>query len=408
MWKGQTDACEESTGGAGSPISRMPQKTKGGLLPSRQPPKTSQVTEGSPQVTEALAYWQKELASRAESTQNMYLRDFKAFLNYAGKTADELLAQREQDETNKDRKVQRRIESLLNEYVAAKRKEGYSPATLQRYFAAVRSFFDTHYTPLKMRRSDYPKGESLGVRAATRELIRKALDDKRTRHKEATTAVMLFLKDSGLRASDARLLNYGDISEALERGDDFIPITIITQKVKTIAKTFIGYEAIHALKEYINHRKKGTRRIPAETITTKSPLFITTETHNAKRIPRVTMSHMIQTAFTRVNERNLSAHSLRKYLQTTLEAAGINSNWIDQILGHKLINSRDAYSKPTDEQLLEAYTKAYRLIRVYPDLKIPEPAQPPTTYNTPTLEEATALLAKATALLAQAAASNKQ
>jgi len=37
MWKGQTDACEESTGGAGSPISRMPQKTKGGLQPTRQP-----------------------------------------------------------------------------------------------------------------------------------------------------------------------------------------------------------------------------------------------------------------------------------------------------------------------------------------------------------------------------------
>jgi len=36
-WKGQTDADEESTGSAGSPISRMPQKTKGGLQPTRQP-----------------------------------------------------------------------------------------------------------------------------------------------------------------------------------------------------------------------------------------------------------------------------------------------------------------------------------------------------------------------------------
>jgi len=340
-------------------------------LPSRQPFKTSQCTErtpqcteGTPRITEALTYWQKELSSRAESTKNVYFQDFKAFLDYAGKTADELLAQREQDETSKDRKIQRRIESLLNEYIAAKRKEGYSPATLQRYFAAVRSFFDTHYTPLKMRRNDYPKGESLGVRAATKELIRKALDDKRTRHKKATTAVMLFLKDSGLRASDARLLNHGDISEALERGDEFMPITIITQKVKTTAKTFIGYEAIHALKEYIKHREKGTRRIPPETITAKSPLFITTQTHNAKRIPRPTISHVVENAFLRINEKNLSAHSLRKYLQTTLEAAGINSNWIDQILGHKLINSRDAYSKPTDEQLFEAYTKAYKLIRV--------------------------------------------
>ena len=63
----------------------------------------------------------------------------------------------------------------------------------------------------------------------------------------------------------------------------------------------------------------------------------------------------------------MSAHSLRKKLQTDLEKAGINPNWIDQILGHELINSRDAYSLPTDEELREAYTKAYPFIRVYPE-----------------------------------------
>ena len=36
-WKGQTDADEDSARSAGSPISRMPQSTKGGLRPTRQP-----------------------------------------------------------------------------------------------------------------------------------------------------------------------------------------------------------------------------------------------------------------------------------------------------------------------------------------------------------------------------------
>ena len=36
-WKGQTVADDKSTGGAGSPISRMPQSTKGGLRPTHQP-----------------------------------------------------------------------------------------------------------------------------------------------------------------------------------------------------------------------------------------------------------------------------------------------------------------------------------------------------------------------------------
>ena len=64
----------------------------------------------------------------------------------------------------------------------------------------------------------------------------------------------------------------------------------------------------------------------------------------------------------------MSAHSLRKKLQTDLEKAGINSNWIDQILGHELINSRDAYSLPTDEELKEAYLKSYPIMRIYPEV----------------------------------------
>jgi hypothetical protein len=76
-------------------------------------------------------------------------------------------------------------------------------------------------------------------------------------------------------------------------------------------------------------------------------------------------------AFVNVNEDRMSAHSLRKKLQTDLEKAGINSNWIDQILGHQLINSRDAYSLPTDEELREAYAKAYQFIRVYPEINKP-------------------------------------
>jgi hypothetical protein len=57
----------------------MPQRTKGGLLPSRQPSKTSQVTEDLPQVTEALQYWQKELASRASSRLRKLLKQYYAY-----------------------------------------------------------------------------------------------------------------------------------------------------------------------------------------------------------------------------------------------------------------------------------------------------------------------------------------
>ncbi len=98
---------------------------------------------------------------------------------------------------------------------------------------------------------------------------------------------------------------------------------------------------------------------------------------------------MIRNAFLRVNEANLSPHSLRKYLQTSLEEAKVNANWIDQIIGHELINCRGAYSKPTDEQLKEAYTQAYQFIKVYPDPTSQKPATPATPEAPATSQQTT-------------------
>jgi hypothetical protein len=64
----------------------------------------------------------------------------------------------------------------------------------------------------------------------------------------------------------------------------------------------------------------------------------------------------------------------------------------NQILGHQLINSRDAYSLPTDEELKEAYQKAYQYIKVYPEINEPTATlktdkQPMSILTQPTITE---------------------
>jgi hypothetical protein len=132
-----------------------------------------------------------------------------------------------------------------------------------------------------------------------------------------------------------------------------------TEKTGYIAKTFFGTDAIKALKAYIEARRKGSRKIDPETVTKNSPLFRTWEKGKAKRMSRMCASTIIRNAFLKIGEKKMSAHSLRKALQTNLEKGGMPTNWIDQVLGHELINSRDAYSLPTEEELKEAYMKAY-------------------------------------------------
>ena len=315
-----------------------------------------------------MQYWQSELANKEEGTKQRYQQYFNEFLSFIGKTPDQLVVQRQQDLLNPDRRIQRRVESLLLAFLAKKKAEGYAVATRQIYFASIRSFFEIHYFPLIMRKGDYPKGDSNGVKRATKEAILKVLNNKRQRNKLTIKAIMLFIKDSGLRVSDVRRLNYGDISKQLENGETIIQLNVITEKTNLLAKTFIGEEAIAALKEYIEARKQGSkdpRNVKPEIITRESPLFKVWTKGEIKRYSRHSLSSLMREAFVNINEDRMSAHSLRKKLQTDLEKAGINSNWIDQILGHALINSRDAYSLPTDEELREAYIRAYQFIRVF-------------------------------------------
>lgn len=321
----------------------------------------------------ALKYWQDELATKEETTRVIYEKKFADFLQFINKNPDELIVQRQQDLLNPDIKIQRRIESQFLGYIAAKKKEGYATASLQIMYASIRSFFEIHYFPLRIRRGDYPKGDSNGVKRATKEAILKVLNNKTARNRITAKPAILFIKDSGLRISDVRRLNCDFFLDALEKNPntDLIEIHIITQKTKLLAKTFIGREAIDALKEYIETRRKGSRNVAPETITKESPLFKIWKRGKVRRISRHSFSTLLRQAFVNVNEDKMSAHSLRKKLQTDLERAKVNSNWIDQILGRQLINSRDAYSLPTDEELGEAYVKAYQFIRVFPETNKP-------------------------------------
>ena len=57
------------------------------------------------------------------------------------------------------------------------------------------------------------------------------------------------------------------------------------------------------------------------------------------------------------------------------------------MLGHELINSRDAYSLPTDEELQEAYEKAYYVFAIDPRAE-PAKQEQPEIIEVRSLEEA--------------------
>jgi site-specific recombinase XerD/uncharacterized coiled-coil protein SlyX len=318
---------------------------------------------------ESMNYWISELASKAQSTRTKYQEYFQKFCAFANKTPNELIEQRKIDLKADDPREQRRIEFLLRGFMVHLKDDGLSSSTQMIAFAAVKSFFESNEYPLRTKRNDYPKGEHLGSRVITKQVIKEILENPRNmKDKLKVKALVMALKDSGLRVSDVANLNYSHVSEALEKGLEFIPLTLVTQKSKTVAKTFLGPEAVNALKLYMAERRKGTRHIAPETITSACPLFRINLNFNGK-VKRVTpgsITSLIKFQCGKTGQQKLSAHSFRKFLQTNLDVAGVSPNLIDQMLGHKLPNSRDAYSLPSEEQLLKTYMDAYPQIRVYP------------------------------------------
>jgi len=100
----------------------------------------------------ALEYWLGEIVNRSESTKRQYVRFFERFCDFAGKGPNELIEQRKQDLQSTDIKVQMKAESMLRQFIAHLEDEEFSTSSQQNAYAAVRSFFEMHFMPLRMRR----------------------------------------------------------------------------------------------------------------------------------------------------------------------------------------------------------------------------------------------------------------
>jgi len=316
----------------------------------------------------SLEQWENDLSTQAEVTAKLYKGYFKEFCNFIGETPDQILEQRIKDDLSQNRKTKRRYETFFRLFLNHKAKtptprtrKPPMPTTMQTIYASIRSFFELHEYQLKMRRKDYPKGKAIGVRRATKQHILKALDANPNNTRLKT--LIHTINDSGLGASDICALNCKVFLE--NPNAKIIMYKTLRVKTKDAVTTFFAEEALTAIKEYLKYRRTGTRKLKPETITADSPLFVQYQNGKPIRIKRSTLSTTIATAFLNTGEKHLSAHSIRKKTQTDLEKGHMPTNWIDQILGHELINSRDAYSLPTDEELQEAYEKAYSELGIF-------------------------------------------
>ena len=155
-------------------------------------------------------------------------------------------------------------------------------------------------------------------------------------------------------------LKYYHVRKDLENSR--VPIHVHVEAEITKGKyhdydTFLGPEAAQFLKLYIDQRRKGTLKMPPENLNDDSPLIRdetrrTPKSIGPKQIRK--LGHQLYVTAGLVKKPrgrmyDLRVHSLRKYFKTQLLALGVQSDYVDYMMGHTVDTYNDIQSLGIDK-----------------------------------------------------------
>jgi len=231
-------------------------------------------------------------------------------------------------------------------------KYGLSRSRAKDHFAATKSFFDNN-AAIKLTAKT--------PQAYSREKLPVSIDDIRDKilpHADMQeTFIILFLKDSGASQAEALRLNVGDIKD-LDNGFGYM--RVFRRKEGVDYETFIGPNAMKAMRQYIDYRKRE-----GENVTDDSPL-ITKKNKLGERLTRSLISWQLKRRGKNAGVK-LSTHRLRKCFETYLALAKVHPIILKYWMGHKIKHGRDIEARyiipPTPKQQ-EAYMEAYKHIDI--------------------------------------------
>lgn len=309
--------------------------------------------------------WIQDLDTKAPTTKREYLRNIVKFLDRWETTPDDLYSMRIADMDSDDPRDGKRIERMVKTQMSELRESGYAAETCKQLRKAVKSFFESQEIDLSFKAKDSPRGASNGARIALPEEVREMYDNMVFGFKLRNRAIVMFLKDTGLRVSDIVGIDVGDYLSARvvenEAGETFKAFRDPeeTQKMKVNAYVHLGPEAVAAIDEYLEERKqRGEEALLGE----DAPLFL-----HRQPGERITESG-IKSVFFRVKKwlgdggYKKSAHSLRKFHRTRLEGGGMPEGWVKILQGKQA----DVYQQPQHTgELTEMYVKCYNRLRIF-------------------------------------------
>ena len=277
---------------------------------------------------------------------------------------------------------------LIDDFAGYLQELELAPGTVSNHVKGVKQLYRANGLILDLPR--YPRTVQYPGAAPSLEQMQRTLRQADLHEK----LIVLLLSTGGFREGTMARLRVGDLSkEDLERKSE----TILVNVPPTITKgkgwetsgywTFLSKETIQVLNDYLDERRRGTRKYEPETITDNSPLLRSrTRGREVRPISPQTIWLTVNQLYRKAGiiptcprrqdhkrtgppcsncgypdlreKRNkLCTHSLRWYFRTQLTSQGVNPEYAEFMMGHKCKLYNDIRSKGP-EFLRGEYMKA--------------------------------------------------
>ena len=243
---------------------------------------------------------------------------------------------------------------LLGDFLDNLQEEkSLAPHTVYHTEGDIRVFFKLNGIQLGMpyRRSKWSIYE---IRAPTPEEVQKTIDAADLRGK----AIIALLALGGFRSGTLVQLKYRHVKQDMENGT--IPIHIHVEAKITKGKrydydTFLNWEAAEYLKTYLDARRKGILRGPAERLEDESPLI--SGYVDKRPLARSTIRTIVSNYYIKAGvlprkpkhkQHELNVRSLRRFFMTQMMSTGIERDYVEYMMDHSLTRYHDVKMKGVD------------------------------------------------------------
>lgn len=237
-------------------------------------------------------------------------------------------------------------------------KQKYNPASINRYISAVRGLFAyckkikavDHNVALELKNLKTPKYLPQYMTQAEIDILCKEPEKEGATWPLRDKALFEMLYSSGCRVSEIASLSFNDFK------NDFSS-AVITGKGNKQREVYFEKDAVKALKEYLEERKKIFPEAEKNGSSPVKFIFLNKkgEALSVGGIQYIVRKYSSSGDF----NKHITPHSFRHTFATSMLNNGADVRMIQKMLGHSSINTTQKYTHLNKQELKNIYDQAF-------------------------------------------------